>query len=299
MKVHLCNSLSKSAWKQCRAHWKFFSAFTRSTLNKPPRPASKYTVALYATHLHNAGLKSTSVRSHLSAIAFFHKIHGLSNPSKSFLIEKLLAGYRKQDKPIPVRRPISIQLLQSLIGALHTDRALTSYDKSLYKALFSVMYHAALRSSEVCFARNSAHALTQNEINLFRHKGSTFLKITLHSCKHSRQPIPPMILHPASHGACPVKLYYKFSKLRVSQGSLAFRFEDGSPLTRRVLSTVLKNVLPAIHCNPHYFNTHSFRIGRATDMSREGFSTTQIAAAGRWKSDAFLRYIKPSYVHCH
>ena len=42
------------------------------------------------------------------------------------------------------------------------------------------------------------------------------------------------------------------------------------------------------------YNTHSFRIGRTTNMMLEGYSEAQIKVAGRWISNAFIRYSRPS-----
>ena len=38
--------------------------------------------------------------------------------------------------------------------------------------------------------------------------------------------------------------------------------------------------------------SHSFRSGIATSMALAGYSDEEIMAMGRWKSDAFLRYVK-------
>jgi hypothetical protein len=40
------------------------------------------------------------------------------------------------------------------------------------------------------------------------------------------------------------------------------------------------------------YEGHSFRIGAATFSAECGFSDTQIRAMGRWRSDAFLKYIR-------
>ena len=38
--------------------------------------------------------------------------------------------------------------------------------------------------------------------------------------------------------------------------------------------------------------SHSFRSGVATSMSQAGYSDEEIITMGRWRSDAFLRYVK-------
>ena len=57
-----------------------------------------------------------------------------------------------------------------------------------------------------------------------------------------------------------------------------------------------KSLLEKANFNPAHFNTHSFRIGKASDMAKAGASKTQIALAGRWRSNAYLKYIKPKYI---
>ena len=45
---------------------------------------------------------------------------------------------------------------------------------------------------------------------------------------------------------------------------------------------------------PGVFNTHSLRIGAATEAAAAGFSGHEIQKLGRWASRAFLTYIRPS-----
>ena len=44
------------------------------------------------------------------------------------------------------------------------------------------------------------------------------------------------------------------------------------------------------------YNTHSFRIGRCTDHVLQGFSNEKIKKIGRWKSNAYLRYVRPDVI---
>ena len=41
-----------------------------------------------------------------------------------------------------------------------------------------------------------------------------------------------------------------------------------------------------------HVSSHSFRSGIATSMSKAGYNDEEIMAMGRWRSDAFLRYVK-------
>ena len=42
------------------------------------------------------------------------------------------------------------------------------------------------------------------------------------------------------------------------------------------------------------YNTHSLRIGAASDAAKNGLPEHLIKLRGRWKSDAYLRYLRPS-----
>ena len=55
-------------------------------------------MAWYVTYLHNhLQLKGTSIRPHLSAIAYYHQLAGINSPTDSFVVSQLLAGYNKND----------------------------------------------------------------------------------------------------------------------------------------------------------------------------------------------------------
>ena len=185
MKKALKSSLSISAQKQYRTHWRDFCTFLKHTIGARPLPCSSYHIALYVTHLHTTGLKSNTIRSRLSAIAFYHKIQGHSNPTTSFLIDKLLKSYKKSDLPPQIRKPITRKILNSLLHAIQASPGLSTYDKKLYRALFAIMYAAALHSSEVCVSLASSHTLHCDQIQQFTRGNSKGLRIQLHTHKHS------------------------------------------------------------------------------------------------------------------
>ena len=46
--------------------------------------------------------------------------------------------------------------------------------------------------------------------------------------------------------------------------------------------------------DPSKYNTHSFRIGAAASAKQAGVSDSHLKALGRWKSDAYKKYIRLS-----
>lgn len=71
---------------------------------------------------------------------------------------------------------------------------------------------------------------------------------------------------------------------------------SGSPvLLARCFANFTKTLSDALHyCNldVERYKSHSFRIGAASWAAAKGMSDAQIRAFGRWKSNAFLRYIR-------
>ena len=87
-----------------RAHygraWHKFVVFTMSLRLPTQLPASVTTMLLFIAHLHAGGNAPSSVVSIVSAIAYFHK----ANPSKCFIVAKVLAGARNIGSVPDVRR---------------------------------------------------------------------------------------------------------------------------------------------------------------------------------------------------
>jgi hypothetical protein len=101
-------------------------------------------------------------------------------------------------------------------------------------------------------------------------------------------------MHASNCATCPVEAFAKYSKLRGNSQGPAFISVDGQAITRSQWVRSLHNFLSLVGLGKSKYNTHSFRIGKATDMATHGASISNIALVGRWKSDAYKKYIKPS-----
>ena len=63
-------------------------------------------------------------------------------------------------------------------------------------------------------------------------------------------------------------------------------------ITRTFFVTQLKAALKFNNLDCALYKAHSFRIGAASWATAKGFSDSQIRLLGRWKSNAFLKYIR-------
>ena len=92
---------------------------------------------------------------------------------------------------------------------------------------------------------------------------------------------------------CPVHNLKKFLAIRpcTTTNHSLFIHSNTKPLTRFQFNAVLQKAIQSAGIGGH-FGTHSFRIGRATDLALQGYSDQQIQTFGRWKSLAFQKYIR-------
>ena len=296
MKEDIRNSLAASTQNQYSNKWKEFKRYYHSSHGHSHYLANKSHLALYVTYLrHIKDQKAAAIRSHLSAIKFYFNMKNVSPPTSSFQIKALLKNYDRQDSVSSRNRqrlPITRNILSRMIKVVPhiTD---TSYESTMVQALFSLMYWALLRVSEVTHSKDNKHNLQLSNISL--NKSDSKLRIDFTSFKFSKGIVPAQLTKRHST-SCPVRLFTSHHTHYPKENGPAFVHKNGKPLSRLYVKRKISESLQAISKDPSIFDTHSFRIGRATDMFLEGYSDTQIQLAGRWKSTAFKKYIKPRLV---
>ena len=190
-----------------------------------------------------------------------------------------------------VLQPITGVILHRLLRAIPFATPLR-YDQLLYSALFLISYHACMRAGEVVHSGTSSHTLQVSQISVVEGKG---LQISFLSYKHNKGQQPKMVLKPQVGLFCPVAALQSFLKIRGKGDGPLFLKKNGRPLKRLEFSNFLKECLELEGLPAKQFNTHSFRIGRATQLARDKASEATIKATGRWKSNAYQKYIRP----CH
>ena len=69
-------------------------------------------------------------------------------------------------------------------------------------------------------------------------------------------------------------------------------FQDKSPVSRQFFNQQLKTSLNFSGFDVKRYKGHSIRIGAATWAKSKGISDDKIQLLGRWKSDAYKKYIR-------
>lgn len=270
--------------------WDKFKSFLR-TANVPLNlPCTEFQVAAFIAFLNKQAYKPSTIRVNISAISAVHKIYSLYDPTNSFIVARSLKGIEKLQKSSPRKLlPICRALLHRLLAVLEGTKS--TYDALLFRSLFLLSYYCCLRASEVGYNKNCTHTLQLLSISVQRYPHPLQIKITFPSSKHSDAPTS-LVLHPQQHVPCPVTALLQYLAVRGDRNGPLFLTQSAKPVTRAVYSKTLKTCLSSLCIPNKRYNTHSFRIGRATDLALMGASTHVIKSAGRWRSEAYLKYIR-------
>ena len=233
----------------------------------------------------------------VSAVGYVFQTKGLQNPFEHFLAKKALSGLQKSKPTSDVRLPITINILQKLIESV--DIIFNSlFTRNLIKAMYSLAFFALLRVGEfTCSTHSQTSTLELKSIIADKGNLSQGFSISFTNYKHNtggQAFILNVTPQTQQLAICPVSLLTSYLKLRPNnpRNSSLFLMADGTPVLTSYFRTALANTLAALKLSASSYKTHSFRIGAASWAASIGIPDCQIQRLGRWKSDAFKKYIR-------
>ena len=104
-------------------------------------------IPLFISFLSLRQLACSTIKSYLSAISYVHKLKGFNDPTKSFLIDKLLTALSRQ-QPSDIRLPITRPILHHLIRSLTFSNS-SAFQSLLFSAMFLVAFYGLFRIGEL------------------------------------------------------------------------------------------------------------------------------------------------------
>ena len=117
------------------------------------------------------------------------------------------------------------------------------------------------------------------------------LKITFLSYKHNYNQHPFSVIVNKQFQFCPVDILLGYlSKWGLKPGFL-YVLSNQKPVSHNYFTKQLAFALKLCNLNPDVYKGHSFRIGAASHAADRGMSDAQIRSLGRWRSNAFLKYM--------
>ena len=276
--------------------WEKYTHFSKTILgNEPQLPIQSQDLVLFVAYL-NQNNASASIASSMSALGHLHKLAGLEDVTKHFLVTQTLAGARKVASTCDTRLPITATILKELVNAIPKVTA-SSAEARLFKAMFVTAFFGFLRIGEMAPTTKKQVPSVIQFSDLHWQNDKSQVVVTLRKFKHSVKRGPQNVVlrkeTSANSDICPVRGIRKFLRVRGPHRGPLFIL-DGKPCLRRKFDRVLKDCVEFCRYDIKAYKGHSFRIGAATDAAARGFSDAQIRTLGRWNSDAFRRYIRLS-----
>ena len=231
-----------------------------------------------------------SLRSALSAIAWLHKINDFPDPTVDLLMKKVLLGVSKYQKAKADLAPLNREILHA-VCRLSYQVIPSDYEQRLIRAVLLLMYHACLRVGEAVKSATDEHSLRMANVRITKGDAPVAC-LTLHSFKHGKDSKSFAMSSATDQEFCPVAALRDYLAVRVEGADTVFNDVRGKTVTRQFVADNIKLLVSHAGLDPTRYNTHSLRIGRTSDLAREGVPEAVIKETGRWESDAYKRYIR-------
>ena len=257
-------------------------------------PISPPNLALFIAYMFDNHYAPSTVTTYISALGYSHKLSGYPDPSKVFFIMQMLKGYGKLGARLDSRLPITLPILHRILEAASSFSS-SKYQICQFQAMCSIAFHAFLRVGEMTSTTGlGPRPLQIHQVVQLVNDSNTIvsLKIVFEDLKHSyNQPPSSMVINRVPI-FCPVQLMLDYLALRGNKPGPLFITLHGHPVSRANLTDQLSLAIKFCGLNPARYKGHSFRIGAASHAADRGLSDAQIRVLGRWKSNAFHRYIR-------
>lgn len=255
-------------------------------------PASSESIVRYLAS-YGALLASSTLRTHLAALAQWHQQHGFTDPTKTARVRDVLRGIQAEHpQPVKQAEALALQELEKCIAGL--DEELASEQPAVRlraardHALILLGFWRAFRADELC-------RLRIEHIQLRTGQG---LEIFLPSSKGDRANRGRTLNMPALKRLCPVAAYGQWLEVSELVQGAVFRGIDrwghlgDHALNANSLSRLLRQAFLRGGMNGEGYTTHSLRRGFATWASRNQWGSKSLMAYVGWRDvQSAARYI--------
>ena len=231
----------------------------------------------FISSLFEKGCSPATINSYCSGISFFHKINGLADPTNKFIVHKILGGCCRSRTQTDTRAPISLELLTKICQTL-SEICFNQYETFLFKAVFTLAYFGLLRVSELVFTgpMHADRPLQYDDVSYALSSKILFVQIRKSKTNQVGK-ATKLKIYPAEKGAvCYVEPVLNFMKVRpnITCKGYLFCHANREPLTRYQFASILSKSISKLGLPTTIFKTHSFRIGRSTDLATKGMHQT-------------------------
>ena len=288
----LHSSLAQSTHKAYDKFLDRFSVFFEKQYKQSfTLPATPEAVTDFIAYLHMQSLAPSTIASHLSAITHIHLLAGYSDPCANYTARKMLTGCKKINRHIDSRRPLLLHHISLLCSATIHLYMHSPFYRKLYTAVILTTFHGFFRIGELLptvIARDAKSVVQINHVSFTKH--SVQIQLLHHKTQKSSK--PTVIVLSSQQANCPVRALREYIKLRGLASGPLFLSPMNEPLSVPSFRSVFNTLLNFAKLSPLHYKLHSFRIGACTQAIISGTPEQEVMRMGRWRSNAFKRYIR-------
>ena len=257
----------------------------------------------FASYLAQENLTYNTIKTYFAAIRYFHmNSNHLATYTSQYTprVRQVLQGIQRHQAHTgsrTTRLPITIQIMQEIKAILQQHPH--SYHSIMMWATCCVAFFGFLRCNEFTVPSQTGYDpavhLSYSDVAVDNRDSPTMVVISIKQSKTDplRKGVQ-ITLGATQDDVCPIKAIMPYLAIRGSQPGPLFLTKDNHFLTQSAFRTNLLSILQEVGLDTKSYNTHSFRIGAATSAESAGLTESQIKSLGRWKSDAYRHYIKPT-----
>jgi hypothetical protein len=264
----------------------------------PGFPLTELGLCRFVAFLVREGLTYSSIRQYLAALRHHQLLNfGIDPVFSSFhFLHYVLRGTHQllPSSVHPLRLPVTPEVLFNLHNSW---KERDSYDARCLWAACCLGFFGFLRAGEfTCSSEAAYHSgmLSLSDVSIDNKDNPSIIYINLRSSKTDAFGEGVTIhLGRTSDILCPVSALLAYLAIRPPSPGPLFVLSSGKPLSHGVLVDSVRQALSPVMRDVTLFNGHSFRIGAATTAALAGIPDSTIMKLGRWKSSAFLRYLRP------
>ena len=315
--VKMANAgLSEGTKSQYQAAWNLAKKAEREMGEKftmPWSPRITIMFVVYARHKHWPNLKASTIKAYLAGIRMQHLMRGhLVGGLKPEIVKLMVSGAEnldaiqarlEQKKP---RQAITWDLLKRIKERLFEVKGTKAWKTAVWMTCAmafsgSFRIHELLSKHKMTFSPStdllggSVRRRTWSKGGVLK----TCLEVHLAHPKEARLSqgvkVDVFSIEGEEAWACPVRAFdsYISTGCQGDTNSPLVRCKEGKNYTGTDFNRDLKVLLEGVvDYKEGAVTSHSFRAGMATWMAKAGYSDEEIMLTGRWRSQAFLNYVK-------
>ena len=293
LRVQRCRDSTRATYHRI---WKIFSDFYFRLDDKPTTWEDR--IILFMGHLVNNNLKSSTIRSYISALRTVLAEDGHEFDHQNFVISSLTRACKIRNDKIVHRLPIHKGVLKLILDQtmIWTSDINQPYLQTLYLAMISSAYYGLLRIGEIadsqhCLLAKNVHIVMNKQKMLFllptsktHSKGNKPQMIKITSTPVQNNPSSSTVASLPHNKYCPYLLLKSYIAVRpnsVNDAERFFVFSDRSPIGQLHFRKVVKAAIGRAGLDPTNYSVHGLRNGRASDLLKLGVSVETIKKLGR------------------